>query len=108
MAQIKAHGGSSSGAAGNERAAAFEGPHAFVPGGEADVFDHDVDAFFICDLADFFGNFLLVMINAVIGAKSASFFEFRFVACGRDDAAVKQLGDLNGGDAHAGASAQHQ
>ena len=43
----------------------------------ADVLDHDVDAFFVGDLADFFGNLLLVVIDAVIGAERAALFQLR-------------------------------
>jgi hypothetical protein len=44
------------------------------------VLDHDVDAFFVCDLSDFFGNLLLVVVDAVVGAERAGFLEFGFVA----------------------------
>src|ERR1035438_1109589 len=108
MAQIEAHRRSGGRPAGHQLAAAFERSQTFIPGGESDVLDDDVDAFLVRDLADFVGNLLLVVVDAEVGAERASLFEFCFVACGGDDAAAKHFGDLDSGDAHAGACAQHQ
>jgi hypothetical protein len=108
MAQVESDGGSGGRSAGHQLASSFQRAHALVPGGSADVLDYDVDAFFVGDLADFFGNLLLIVVDAVVGAKRAAFLEFGFVAGGGDYAAVKQLGDLDGGYSHARAGAQHE
>src|SRR4029077_1178318 len=66
MAQVEAHGGSGRRAAGHKLAAGLEGSDALVPGSRADVLDHDVFSLFVRDLADFFGNLLLVVMDAVV------------------------------------------
>jgi hypothetical protein len=60
-------------AAGDQGAGGFEGFEAFVPGGGADVFEHDVTSLFVGDLADFFGDFLLVVVDDVVGAEGEGF-----------------------------------
>ena len=96
------------GAAGDQRAAVLERPHAFIPGGRAHVLDYDVHALFVGDLSDFLGDFLLVVIDAVISAQFAAFGQLGIVARGSDHAAMKKFGDLNGGDADPGPRPQHQ
>src|SRR5437763_151490 len=44
----------------------------------------------------------------MVGSEGMAFLEFRFVPCSRYDAAMKQLSDLDGGDAYAGACAQYE
>ena len=65
---------------------------------------YDVHAFFVGYLFHFFGNLLLIVVDAVVGAQLASLLQFMFVTCG-NDARMKQLGHLNGGNADARACA---
>ena len=68
MAEVDADNGAGGGSACHESAGVLEGLEAFVPCGGADVLDYDIHAFFIRDLADFVGDFLSVVVDAVIGA----------------------------------------
>src|ERR1700759_2900143 len=72
------------------------------------MFEHDVDAFLVCDLADFFRNFLLVMINHVIGAELSRLRTFLIIAGSSDHLAIEKFRNLNSRNAHAGVSSQHQ
>ena len=72
------------------------------------MLDHDVHALFVGDFPHFLRDLLLVVIDAVVGAQCARFLELRLVSRGRDHAGMKQLGNLNGGDAHARTRAQNQ
>src|SRR6266567_3766237 len=108
MPQIESHAGTGGRATGHQLATAFQTSHTLLPGRRTDVLDHNVHTFFICNLANFFGDLLFVMIDAVIGTQGTTLFEFRFIACGRDHAAMKQLCNLDGGDADTRACTQHE
>jgi len=66
-----------------------------------DVLDDDIHALEIGDLADFVGDLLLIMVDDEIGAEFPRPLRFAFIARGGDHARVKQLRNLNGGNAHA-------
>ncbi len=72
------------------------------------MLDHDVYAFFVGNLSDFFRNFLFVVIDAVIGAERPRLFQFLLIAGGRDHAAMKHFRDLNRSDANARTCAQNK
>src|ERR1700733_5032326 len=101
MAQVEAYAGSGRRAARHQLPATFERSQALVPGCRADVLDHNVHAFFVRNLSNLLGNLLLVMIDAEVRAERASLLEFRFIARSGDNAALKELGDLDGGNPHA-------
>src|SRR5579862_4325833 len=105
MAQIETYVGSGGRAAGDQRPGVFERANALVPGGGAHVFDDDVHPLFVGDSADFVRNLLLVVIDAVVGAKSSSLLKLGLIAGGRDHAAVKHLRNLNRGNAYSRACA---
>ncbi len=63
-------------AAGHERAGGLEATQALVPGCGSDVFDDDIDAFFIRNLADFLGDLQLVVVDAVVSAERACLSSF--------------------------------
>src|SRR5258706_14231934 len=100
MAQIEADRRPSGGPAGNQFAAGFQGSDTLLRGRLAVVLDDDVYAFSVGDLSDLVGDLLLVVIDAVVGSQSACLLKLRFVAGSRNHAAVKQPGNLDGGDAH--------
>src|SRR5260370_19913946 len=87
-------------AASDERAAGFERPDTFLPGGWSNVLDDDVDTFEVSNLADFLRNLLLVVVDNEIGAEFAGALHFALVARGRNYARVEHLCDLDGGDSH--------
>src|ERR1035438_329666 len=98
MTQIESHGWPCSRTARHQLASCLERPHTLIPGCSAHVLNHDVYALFVRNLANFFGYLLLVVVDAVVGAQSAPFLEFCFVASGCDHAAMKQLRNLDGGN----------
>src|SRR5712692_5165115 len=95
-------------AAGHDYSSRLERLHTLLPGGGADVLDHDVHAFFVGNLVHFIGDFLLVVIDAVVSAQCAALLQLVFISSRSNHAGVKQLGNLDGGDAHAGTCTQHQ
>src|SRR5215469_3948795 len=95
-------------AASHERSGRLERFQAFFPGRGADVFDNNVHAFLVCDLLNFSGNCLLVMIDSVIRTEGAGFLQFLFVSGGGDYAGLKELRNLNGGDAHTRTGPKHE
>jgi hypothetical protein len=72
------------------------------------VLEHNVDAFFVGDLANFLRNFLLIMIDDIICPEFAGLGHFVFVSGRRDHAALEKLRNLNSRDAHAGICSQHE
>ena len=74
VAQIESYRRPGRRTAGYQLASTLERSQTLIPRRQADVFDYDVDTFFVRDLADLFGNLLLVMIDAVISPECASLF----------------------------------
>src|SRR5215472_8929043 len=81
---------------------------ALLPGGDADVLDHHVDAALSGELFDFGGNVLLVVIDHVVRAQFVGLGELGGAAGGGDHAALKHLRDLDGRGADAARGCQHQ
>ena len=48
------------------------------------------------------------MVDSVIGTEGVGFFELLFISGCRDHARVKQLRNLDGGDADAGTGSEHK
>src|SRR5579862_9025412 len=86
----------------------LEAADALVPGGGSNVLDNDIDAFFVRDFSNFLRDLLLVMVDAIVSTKRPRLFEFRSIPRCCDHTAVKQLRNLNGCDAHAGACTENQ
>ena len=87
-------------AAGDERAAGLERPHALFPRSQSNVLDNDVDTLEVGDLADFLRNLLLIMVDHEIGAEFAGALHFALITGGSDHARVEQFRDLDGRNAH--------
>src|SRR5690349_23304855 len=73
ITQIQLRGRACGGAAGNQAPAGGETQNALVPGGDADVLEDDVHAALGREPPDFFGDFLLRVIDDLVSAKLASF-----------------------------------
>ena len=72
------------------------------------MFENNVAHGLVGDLLYLFGNLLLIMVDYVVGAQFARFFELGFVSCRGDHAGVKQLANLNGRRSHARSATQNQ
>src|SRR5712691_8860401 len=72
------------------------------------MLDHDIHAFPIRDFLHFIGNFLLIVVDYVVCAQVAGFLYFAFVTGSGNYHCIKELCNLDGGDAHAGICTQHQ
>ena len=81
--------------------AGFERTQAFVPSGGADVFENEIDALLACNIANFFRDFLLVVIDDVIGTELAGFRHFVIIAGRRNDLAIEEFRDLDSSDSDA-------
>ena len=84
-------------AAGDQASGEGEGLETLRPSRDAYVLDDDIHAALRGDFPDFGRDVLAVVIDDVIGAEFARFRELLFAAGGRDDAALEELRDLDGG-----------
>ncbi len=95
-------------AASHQAAGEGEARHAFVPCRGANVFEHHVYAALVRDAADFFADFLRLVIDDVIGAKLAGFRQFLIGASCGNHARAEKFGDLYAGAADAAACSEYQ
>src|SRR5438552_10254804 len=71
------------------------------------MLQHDVNTFF-SNGANFFRNFLLVVIDDVIGAEFVGYVNLAIVASGGNHSTVEKLRKLNSCDSNSGVGAEHQ
>jgi len=72
------------------------------------VLEDHVHAALAGDAADFVANFLGMVVDGVVGAELAGFFELFAAACSGDYPSAEKFGDLNSGAANAAACAENE
>src|SRR5208337_3233338 len=93
-AQIEVAFRASGRSASNQRAAEFQRLQALLPGGLPDVLEVDVHSAFVGDAPHLVANFLLVMVDGVVGAKPARLLELALIARGGNDFRREHLANL--------------
>src|SRR5450432_82677 len=108
VAQVDGGVETGGGATSGQATGGGEGFQALLPGGLANVLDHDIDAAPGGDFFDLAGDVLAVVIDGIIGAQGAGFRQFGLAAGSGDDAALEKPGDLDGGHADAARGGQDE
>src|SRR5581483_11181011 len=96
------------GAAGDEPPAALHGEKRAFPGIGAGVLEHDIDAFFLGELAYFVFEAMRLVVDRVIGADRFRFLHLLVAADSGDHGAVDVFRELDRGGADTGAARMHE